>query len=130
MPVRPAAVLTLSYFAPGDTNVFPGPIRQHSNPSTKLNALALFSVPIITNADRKLSLPAKARTSREREEGRTLVEKLRKLASEQGYTKKQIASELGVTLAAVYQWWTGYTLTAKPETIEKLKKFLVASRAG
>jgi hypothetical protein len=26
MPVRPAVVLTLSYFTPGDTNVFTGPI--------------------------------------------------------------------------------------------------------
>src|SRR6266436_5977071 len=47
MSVRPAVVLTLSYFSPGDTNVFAGPIRQHSNPSTKLNALALFSVPLL-----------------------------------------------------------------------------------
>jgi hypothetical protein len=47
MPVRPAVVLTLSYFAPGDTNVFAGPIRQHSNLSTKLSALALFSVPLL-----------------------------------------------------------------------------------
>jgi transcriptional regulator with XRE-family HTH domain len=124
MPVRPAAVLTLSYFAPGDTNVFPGPIRQHSNPSTKLNALALFSVPIITNADRKLSLPAKARTSREREEGRTLVEKLRKLASEQGYTKKQIASEVGVSFITVNHWLTGHSLMAQRESIERLGTYL------
>jgi len=36
----------------------------------------------------------------------------------------------GVSLTAVQQWWTGYTLTAKRETIEKLKRFLVAKRAG
>ncbi len=30
LPVRPAVVLTLSYFAPGDTNVFPGPAEQHN----------------------------------------------------------------------------------------------------
>jgi transposase-like protein len=85
----------------------------------------------ITNADRKLSLPSKARTSPKREkEFRTLVEDLTKLASEEGYTKKEIASKLGVTLTAVYQWSKGYTLTAKRETIEKLKKFLVAKRAG
>jgi hypothetical protein len=40
MPVRPAVVLTLSYFAPGDTNVFAGPIRQHSNPSHKTESLS------------------------------------------------------------------------------------------
>jgi predicted transcriptional regulator len=61
---------------------------------------------------------------------RTLVEELEKLASKHGYTKKRIASEIGVSLTAVYQWSKGYTLTAKRETIEKLKKFLVANRAG
>jgi predicted transcriptional regulator len=70
------------------------------------------------------------RLARENKEFRTLVGELRKLASEQGYTKKQIAAKLGVSLTAVYQWSTGYTLTAKRETIEKLKKFLVANRAG
>ena len=70
------------------------------------------------------------RLAREKKEFRTLVEKLKKLASERGYPKKQIASELGVTLAAVYQWWTGYTLTARRVTIERVKKFLVANRAG
>jgi hypothetical protein len=30
MPVRPAVLLTLSYFAPGDTNVFAGPAEQHN----------------------------------------------------------------------------------------------------
>jgi hypothetical protein len=30
LPVRPAVVLTLSYFAPGDTNVFSGPAEQHN----------------------------------------------------------------------------------------------------
>jgi hypothetical protein len=66
----------------------------------------------------------------EKKKFRTLVKKLEKLASEHGYTKKQIAFELGVSLTAVYQWSTGYTLAAKPETIERLKKFLVANRAG
>ena len=70
------------------------------------------------------------RLAREKKEFRTLVEELRKLASEQGYTKKEIASKLGVTLTSVYQWWTGHTLTARRETIEKLKKFLVFNRAG
>jgi len=70
------------------------------------------------------------RLAGEKKKFRTLVEKLEKLASEQGYTKKQIASELGVSLTAVYQWSSGYTLTARPETIEKLKKFLVANHAG
>ena len=56
MPVGPAVVLTLSYFAPGDTNVFAGPIRQHSNPSTKLNALALFSVSITLGTLKRLKV--------------------------------------------------------------------------
>jgi transposase len=68
------------------------------------------------------------RLEKEKKDFRTLVEKLKKLASEQGYTKKQIATELGVSLTAVYQWWAGYTLTAKRETIVRLKKFLVDDR--
>ncbi len=70
------------------------------------------------------------RLAGEKKKFRTLVEKLEKLASERGYTKKQIASELGVSLTAVYQWSTCYTLTARPETIEKLKNFLVTNRVG
>jgi hypothetical protein len=42
------------------------------------------------------------RLAREKKEFSTPVEKVKKLASEQGHTKKEIASELGVTLAAVY----------------------------
>jgi DNA-binding Xre family transcriptional regulator len=64
------------------------------------------------------------RLAREKKEFRALVEKLKNLAAERGYTKKQIASELGVSLTAVQQWWTGYALTAKQETLQKLKKFL------
>ena len=70
------------------------------------------------------------RLAGEKKKFRTLVEKLKKLSSEHGYTKKEIADELGVSLTAVYQWSTGYTLTAKPETIERLKKFLVANWAS
>jgi hypothetical protein len=70
------------------------------------------------------------RFAREKKEFRTFVEKLEKLASEQGYAKKQIAFELGVSLMAVHQWCTGYTLTARRETVERLKKFLSANRAG
>jgi hypothetical protein len=69
------------------------------------------------------------RRAREKKKFRSLVRKLEELAAEEGYTKKQIATER-VSLTAVYQWSTGYTLTAKPEqTIEKLKNFLVASQA-
>ena len=70
------------------------------------------------------------RLAGEKKKFRTLVEKLQKLAAEEGYTKKQIASELGVSLVAVSQWWSGYTLTGKRETIEKLKKFLAEERSS
>ena len=66
------------------------------------------------------------RLAEEKKKFRTLVEKLGKLTSKQGYTKKQIASELGVSLTTVYQWSTGYTLTARRETIERLEQFLSA----
>jgi DNA-binding Xre family transcriptional regulator len=64
------------------------------------------------------------RFAKEKKEFRSLIEKLKRLATKKGYTKKQLASELGVSLTAVHQWWTGYTLTAKRETLQKLKKFL------
>jgi hypothetical protein len=38
------SLVTLSYFAPGDPNVFAGPLRRYSNPSTKLNAFGGFGV--------------------------------------------------------------------------------------
>jgi DNA-binding XRE family transcriptional regulator len=69
------------------------------------------------------------RLAGEKKKFRTLVEKLQKLTAEEGYTKKQIASELGVSLTTVYQWSTGYTLTARREAIERLKQFLSANRA-
>jgi hypothetical protein len=67
------------------------------------------------------------RLARDKEESRTLVEELKKLASEQGYTKKQIASELGVTLADVLP--VVDRLHVNGQAIEKLKKFLVTNRA-
>jgi ATP-dependent DNA ligase len=42
----------------------------------------------------------------------------------------QTASEVGVSLVGVSQWWSGYTLTGKRETIEKLKKFLAEERSS
>ena len=66
------------------------------------------------------------RLAGEKKKFRTLVEKLQKLAAEEGYTKKQIAFELGVSITTVYQWSTGNTLTARRETIERLKQFLSA----
>ena len=53
------------------------------------------------------------RLAGEKKKFRTLVEKPKKLASEQGYTKKQIASELGVSLTAVYQWSTCYNVNGQ-----------------
>ena len=71
-----------------------------------------------------LSTSASLDASGKRRRSFVLLSKSSKNASEQGYTKKQIASELGVSVTTVYQWLTGYTLTARPETIERLKKFL------
>jgi hypothetical protein len=70
------------------------------------------------------------RFAKEKKEFRTLIEKLKRLTTKKGYTKKHLASELGVSLTAIHQWWTGYTLSARRETIEKLKQFLVANRPG
>jgi transposase-like protein len=45
-------------------------------------------------------------------------------ALKRGYTKNQIATQLGVSNTCIYQWWAGYSLSAKRRTIERLKKFL------
>ena len=70
------------------------------------------------------------RLARQKKEFGSLDQKLKDLAAEKGYTKQQIASEVGVSLVAVSQWWSGYTLTGKRETIEKLKKFLAEERSS
>lgn len=68
------------------------------------------------------------RLSNQKKDFGSLVQKLKSLASERGYTKKQIASEIGVSPVAVSQWWSGYTLTGRRETIDKLKKYLADER--
>jgi predicted transcriptional regulator len=55
------------------------------------------------------------RLAKQKKEFEALVQELKRVAAKQGYTKKQIASELGVSLVAVSQWWSGYTLTGKRE---------------
>jgi len=50
------------------------------------------------------------RLARQKKEFGSLIQELKKIAGERGYTKKQIVSELGVSLVAVSQWWSGYTL--------------------
>jgi DNA-binding XRE family transcriptional regulator len=60
----------------------------------------------------------------ERQEFRRLAEELKRLASKKGYSQEQIAAEIGVTKMTVNHWFTGYSLTAKRESIERLKTFL------
>jgi DNA invertase Pin-like site-specific DNA recombinase len=75
----------------------------------------------------KLILPAKAWTlceRKEKKELRGLVEQLKRMSIERGYTQRQIASALGVSLTSLIRWWTGYTVTARRESIERLREFL------
>jgi DNA-binding NarL/FixJ family response regulator len=65
-----------------------------------------------------------ARYATEKKEFQRLIEKLERLAFEQGYSKKQIATQLGVSPITVSHWLTGYSLMAQRESIERLKKFL------
>jgi DNA-binding XRE family transcriptional regulator len=60
----------------------------------------------------------------QKEKFRRLVAELKRLALKKGYSQEQIASEIGVTKMTVNHWYTGYSLTAKRETIERLKTFL------
>jgi transcriptional regulator with XRE-family HTH domain len=62
--------------------------------------------------------------AKEKKEFQRLIEKLKRLALERGYTKNQIATELGVSNTCIYQWWAGYSLSVKRRTIERLKTFL------
>jgi DNA-binding NarL/FixJ family response regulator len=65
-----------------------------------------------------------ARYATEKKEFQRLIEKLNRLAFERGYSKKQIATQLGVSPITVSHWLTGYSLMAQRESIERLKKFL------
>jgi len=66
------------------------------------------------------------RYATERQHFQRLISELKRLAQKRGYTQGQIASELGVSLITVKNWWTGHSFTAKRESIERLKKFLAA----
>jgi uncharacterized protein YbjQ (UPF0145 family)/DNA-binding transcriptional regulator YiaG len=66
------------------------------------------------------------RYATERQHFQRLISELKRLAQKRGYTQGQIASELGVSLITVKNWWTGHSLTAKRESIERLKKVLPA----
>jgi len=47
------------------------------------------------------------------------------LAFEARYTRSDLASELDISIATINQWWSGDTRLAKPESVERLKKFLI-----
>ena len=69
------------------------------------------------------------RYAREKKHFQRLIYKLKRLALKRGYTKNQIAAELGVSHTYIYQWWNGYSLSAKRRTIERLKKYLSVQQA-
>src|SRR5258707_13231899 len=48
-----------------------------------------------------------------------LIYKLKRLSLKRGYSKNQIAAELGVSRTCIYQWWIGYSLSAKRRTISR-----------
>jgi len=66
------------------------------------------------------------RYATEKQEFQRLVAELKRLTLKKGYTQGQIASELRVSLITVKNWWTRHSLTAKRESVERLKKFLSA----
>jgi DNA-binding XRE family transcriptional regulator len=57
-----------------------------------------------------------------KEKFRRLVAELKRLALKKGYSQEQIASQIGVTKMTVNHWYTGHSLTAKRESIERLKR--------
>jgi transcriptional regulator with XRE-family HTH domain len=66
------------------------------------------------------------RFAKQREDFQRLIAELKRLVLKHSYTREQIASELEVSPITVNNWWTGYSLTAKRESVERLKKFLAA----
>jgi predicted XRE-type DNA-binding protein len=62
----------------------------------------------------------------EKKEFQQLIAELKRLVSKRGYSLAQIASEVGVSQITVNHWWTGHSLMAQRENIERLKKFLAA----
>jgi transcriptional regulator with XRE-family HTH domain len=70
------------------------------------------------------------RNAKEKQEFRELVQELKRVSFEHRYTKSDLASELGISIAAINQWWSGYTPLPKPMHIERLRKFLSAHRRG
>jgi hypothetical protein len=76
--------------------------------------------------ERPTRFGVKERYAAEKEEFQRLISELKRLASKKGYSVAQIASEVGVTQVTVNHWWTGYSLTARRDSIERLKKLLAA----
>jgi transcriptional regulator with XRE-family HTH domain len=76
------------------------------------------------SSGRSLYQRSPERYAREKKHFQLLIYQLKSLALKRGYTKNQIATQLGVSNTCIYQWWNGYSLSAKRRTIERLKKFL------
>jgi transcriptional regulator with XRE-family HTH domain len=76
------------------------------------------------SSGRSLYQRSPERYAREKKHFQLLIYQLKRLAVKRGYTKNQIAAELGVSNNCIYPWWIGYSLSAKRRTIERLKKFL------
>ena len=67
-----------------------------------------------------------ARYAAEKKEFQRLIAELKRQSLTKGYSLAQIASEVGVTQVTVNHWWTGHSLIAQRENIERLKEFLTA----
>jgi DNA-binding XRE family transcriptional regulator len=100
------------------------------NAGTRCHLSFLFSEQIVSliemSSARSLYHRRPERNAKEKRNFQRLIQKLKQRASERGYTKKQIATELGVSHTCIYQWWNGYSLRAKRKSIERLKEFLSA----
>jgi len=70
------------------------------------------------------------RNAKQKQEFRELVQELKRVAFEDRYTRSELASELGISISAINQWWFRYTQLPKPMHIERLREFLSAHRRG
>jgi DNA-binding XRE family transcriptional regulator len=75
-------------------------------------------------------LPPAGTYAKQKQEFRAFVLELKRLAIQQRYTRRELASELGVSSFTITQWLKGHTPMARPEHVERSKKFLSANRSG
>jgi hypothetical protein len=67
-----------------------------------------------------------ARYATEKKEFQRLIAQLKRLSLKMVTRRSRLLSDIGVSPITVNHWWTGHSLMAQRENIERLKEFLTA----